>query len=71
MSPTVEQPQARWYHFRLKGGDIVAVRASVLCRPDDTAQKYRLKRDGELVGEFATDEISAWWVSEEPTPIRS
>ena len=69
MSPTVEQPRERWYHLKLKDGEIVIVRAERICKPDETDQTYRLKREGQLVGEFQADEVAAWWVAEEPARV--
>ncbi len=69
MSPTVETPQERWYHFRLKDGSMIVVRASILCRPDDASKKYQLKREGEIVGEFEADAVDGWWLSDKPSPI--
>ena len=60
MSPTVENPVERTYYIQLKDGSEVCVRASTLCRPDETNSKYRLKKDGEIVAEYASLQVVGW-----------
>ena len=67
MSPTVEQPEIRIYCLQLKDGSVVRVRASTICRPTEEDQTYSLKREGQVVGEFAADTVSGWWMAEEVT----
>lgn len=65
MSPTVEQPETRTYCLQMKDGTVVRVRAATICRPTADDPTYRLKLEGHVVGEFAADAVSGWWIAEE------
>ena len=63
MSPTVEEPEVRWYNLKIKGGDVVSIKADVICKPGIDSPFYRLKRDDRLVAEIQKDEVAGWWIS--------
>ena len=63
MSPTVEEKPERIYCIRLKSADAeIRVSAGTICKPSEGDNTYRLKREGNVVGEFEADEVIGWWV---------
>ena len=68
MSPTVEDPKRRWYHLRFKDGTNLEIRADVICKPGKDRFTYQLKRDDQLVGEFAAADVSGWWMTNFSSP---
>ena len=63
MTPTVEEPPRRVYHFIVNTADGSArfqVEAEIICQ---TAEGVTLKKGGQKVGEIAGT-VLAWWVEE-------
>ena len=66
MAPTVEEPTVRTYYIRFQDGSEAAVVAETLCKPDSTNFTYRLKRAGNLVGEYQQAVVTGWRLEESP-----
>ena len=64
MSPAVEESPEREFTIRFRTGTETRVRASTICRPDDSSEYFRLKLAGQIVGEFHRDEVTGWSMRE-------
>ena len=66
MSPTVEKTERiYWISLRSKTSAI-RVRADVICEPSDNQDSYRLKRKGHVVATFKAEDVTGWWLEDEP-----
>ena len=66
MAPTVEKAD-RLYFIKLRSRpEPIMIRAAVICEPSETNKRYTLKREGQPVTSFDADDVSGWWIEEEP-----
>ena len=69
MTPTVEEPPVRIYVLRFNDGSESEIRANVICPPSEERETYRLKLDGQIVGEYQKDEVRGWHIKSPPPPM--
>lgn len=61
MTPTVEEPEVRYFVVRFEDGKEATVRADKVCRPDaKDGRNYRFKLDGVVVAEYAASAVTGW-----------
>ena len=66
MAPTVEKTE-RLYFIKLRSRpEPIRIRAAVICEPSETNKHYTLKREGQPVASFDADDVSGWWIEEDP-----